>query len=48
MARPTDIGCGARRFAVTQTEFGIKPIPVGGVVAVKDKLDIAFSITAQR
>jgi polyisoprenoid-binding protein YceI len=36
------------RFAVTQTEFGIKPISVGGAVAVKDKLDIAFSITAQR
>ena len=36
------------RFAVTQSEFGIKPISVGGVVAVKDKLDIAFSITAQR
>jgi len=36
------------RFAVTQTEFGIKPISVGGVVAVKDKLEIAFSITAQR
>ena len=36
------------RLAVTQSEFGIKPISVGGVVAVKDKLDIAFSITAQR
>jgi hypothetical protein len=36
------------RFAVRQTEFGIKPISVGGVVAVKDKLEIAFSITAQR
>lgn len=36
------------RFAVRQTEFGIQPISVGGVVAVKDNLDIAFSIAAKR
>jgi len=36
------------RFSVKQTEFGIKPISVGGVVAVKDRLDIAFTIVAQR
>lgn len=36
------------RFAVRQTEFDIKPISVSGVVAVKDTLDIAFSIAAQR
>ena len=36
------------RFTVKQTEFGIKPISVGGAVAVKDRLDIAFTIAAQR
>jgi polyisoprenoid-binding protein YceI len=36
------------RFSVKQTEFGIKPISVGGAVAVKDGLDIAFTIAAQR
>jgi polyisoprenoid-binding protein YceI len=36
------------RFSVRQTEFGIKPISVGGAVAVKDKLDITFSLAAQR
>ena len=36
------------RFAIKQTAFGIKPISVGGVVAVKDALDVAFSINARR
>ena len=36
------------RFSVRQTEFGITPIKVGGAVAVKDRLDIAFSIAAER
>lgn len=36
------------RFRVRQTEFGIKPISVGGAVAVKDRLDITFSVAAQR
>ena len=36
------------RFTIKQTMFGIKPISVGGVVAVKDALDIDFSITASR
>jgi hypothetical protein len=36
------------RFSVTQSAFGIKPISVGGVVAVKDALDIEFSIAADR
>ena len=36
------------RFSVRQTEFGIKPISVSGVVAVKDRLDITFSVAAQR
>jgi polyisoprenoid-binding protein YceI len=36
------------RFAIKQSAFGIKPISVGGVVAVKDTLDIDFSIYAAR
>ena len=36
------------RFAIKQTAFGIKPMSVGGVVAVKDALDIALSISARR
>jgi polyisoprenoid-binding protein YceI len=36
------------RFSVRQKEFGIKPISVGGAVAVKDRLDITFSVAAQR
>jgi polyisoprenoid-binding protein YceI len=37
------------RFPVKQTEFGIKPISVGGgAVQVKDTLDIAFTIVALR
>ena len=36
------------RFAIKQTAFGIKPISVGGVVAVKDTLEIDFSIAATR
>jgi polyisoprenoid-binding protein YceI len=35
-------------FAVKQSAFGIKPVAVGGVVAVKDELQIRFSITAVR
>jgi polyisoprenoid-binding protein YceI len=34
------------RFAIRQSEFGIKPVSVAGVVAVKDALDIAFTIVA--
>jgi polyisoprenoid-binding protein YceI len=36
------------RFSIKQTEYSIKPITVGGVVAVKDALDIRFSITARQ
>jgi polyisoprenoid-binding protein YceI len=39
---------GSGRLSVRQTEFGIKPISVGGAVAVKDRLDITFSVAAQR
>ncbi len=35
------------RFSVKQSAFGIKPISVGGVVAVKDTLEIDFSISAK-
>jgi polyisoprenoid-binding protein YceI len=36
------------RFAIKQSAFGITPISVGGVVAVKDTLDIDFSIAARK
>ena len=36
------------RFEVRQTAFGIKPISVGGVVAVKDALGIEFSLVASK
>lgn len=36
------------RFSVKQSEFGIKPISVGGVVAVKDALTISFAVVAKR
>jgi polyisoprenoid-binding protein YceI len=34
------------RFQVKQTDHGIKPVSVGGVVNVKDALDISFTIVA--
>jgi len=34
------------KFSFKQTDFGIKPISVGGVVKVKDELTISFNITA--
>lgn len=33
-------------LTVKQTDFGIKPVSVGGVVTVKDALTIHFSVTA--
>lgn len=36
------------RFAVKQTTYGIAPVTVGGVVSVKDALDIRFRIVARR
>jgi polyisoprenoid-binding protein YceI len=36
------------RFSIKQSEFGITPISVGGVVAVKDTLEIDLSISAKR
>jgi len=38
----------AGRFAIKQSAFGIEPISVGGVVAVKDALEIEFSIAAKK
>jgi len=35
------------KFTIKQTDFGIKPISVGGVVKVKDELAISFSIAAR-
>jgi polyisoprenoid-binding protein YceI len=37
----------AGRFTVKQTDFGIKPVSVGGVVSVKDAIAIAFEISAR-
>lgn len=36
------------RFTVKQTAYGITPIRVAGVVAVKDALDVEFTIVARR
>jgi polyisoprenoid-binding protein YceI len=35
------------RFPLKQTDYGIKPISVGGVVSVKDTLDISFTIVGR-
>ena len=35
------------KFTIKQTDFGIKPISVGGVVKVKDDLNITFTIVAR-
>jgi len=35
------------KFSIKQTEFGIKPISVGGVVKVKDELTINFTLVAR-
>lgn len=36
------------QFSLNQTEYGITPIKVAGVVAVKDRLDINFTVVARR
>jgi YceI-like domain len=36
------------RFSVKQTDYGIKPVSVGGVVSVKDTVNIAFTIVARQ
>jgi polyisoprenoid-binding protein YceI len=35
------------KFAIKQSDFGIKPISIGGVVKVKDEITIAFTILAR-
>jgi polyisoprenoid-binding protein YceI len=35
------------RFPVKQTDYGIKPVSVGGVVSVKDTVNISFTIVAR-
>jgi polyisoprenoid-binding protein YceI len=34
-------------FAVKQTDYGMKPVSVGGVVSVKDTVNVRFSIVAR-
>ena len=36
-----------RGLSFKQTDFGIKPISVGGMVKVKDELTINFTVTAK-
>lgn len=44
-----DSGLSANgRFEIKQSAFGIKPVSVGGVVAVKDSLGIDFTIVATK
>jgi polyisoprenoid-binding protein YceI len=35
------------KFVIKQTDFGITPISVGGVVKVRNELNIAFTVTAR-
>jgi polyisoprenoid-binding protein YceI len=35
------------KFLIKQTDFGIMPVSVGGVVRVKDELSISFTIVAR-
>jgi polyisoprenoid-binding protein YceI len=35
------------RFPVRQTEYGLKPVSVGGVVSVKDTVNISFTIVGR-
>jgi polyisoprenoid-binding protein YceI len=35
------------RFPVKQTDYGIKPVSVGGVVSVKDIVNVSFTIVAR-
>jgi polyisoprenoid-binding protein YceI len=35
------------KFTIKQTDFGIKPVSVGGMVKVKDELAISFTIVAR-
>ena len=51
MDRRKRLACGDRltatgKFVIKQTDFGITPISVGGVVKVKNELNITFTIVA--
>jgi polyisoprenoid-binding protein YceI len=35
------------RFPVKQTEYGIRPVSVGGVVSVKDAVNVSFTIVGR-
>ena len=35
------------RFPVTQTAYGMKPVSIGGVVSVKDTVNISFTIVGR-
>jgi polyisoprenoid-binding protein YceI len=35
------------RFALKQTDYGIEPVSVGGVVSVKDTVNISFTIVGR-
>jgi polyisoprenoid-binding protein YceI len=37
----------AGRFVIKQTDYGITPISVGGVIKVKNELNITFAVTAR-
>ena len=45
--RPATSLTATGKFTIKQTDFGIKPISVGGVVKVKDELNITFTIAAR-
>jgi polyisoprenoid-binding protein YceI len=38
---------GSGRFSLKQTDYGITPVSVAGVVSVKDALDISFTIVGR-
>jgi len=35
---------GTGRFSLKQSDYGITPVSVAGVVSVKDALDITFTV----
>ena len=44
----TDAVTATGKFTIKQTDYGIKPITIAGVVAVKDELDVSFTIVAHQ
>jgi polyisoprenoid-binding protein YceI len=45
--RETSTLTATGRFPVKQSEYGIKPVSVGGVVSVKDTVDVSFTIAGR-